>query len=108
MTPPFSGEVIYLSSTRPIRTGYIFNGWAKSPSGAVEYQPGSAYGLDANTTLYAIWSPETYTISFDANGGSGAPGNQTKTYDQSRSRSMFLSFFFLITSLISFNRLGQS
>lgn len=76
------GEVIYLSSTRPTRTGYVFKGWAKSPSGAVEYQPGSAYGLDANTTLYAIWSPETYTISFNANGGSGAPGNQTKTYGQ--------------------------
>lgn len=76
------GEVIYLSSTRPTRTGYVFKGWAKSPSGAVEYNPGSAYGLDANTTLYAIWSPETYTISFNANGGSGAPGNQTKTYGQ--------------------------
>ena len=76
------GEVIYLSSTRPTRTGYVFKGWAKSPNGAVEYNPGSAYGLDANTTLYAIWSPETYTISFNANGGSGAPGNQTKTYGQ--------------------------
>lgn len=76
------GEVIYLSSTRPTRTGYIFQGWAKSPSGAVEYQPGSAYGLDANTTLYAIWKAETYTISYNANGGSGAPGNQTKTYGQ--------------------------
>lgn len=76
------GEVIYLSSTRPTRTGYIFQGWAKSPSGRVEYNPGSAYGLDANTTFYAIWSPETYTISFNANGGSDAPGNQTKTYGQ--------------------------
>lgn len=76
------GEVIYLSNTRPTRTGYIFQGWAKSPTGAVEYQPGSAYGLDTNITFYAIWSPETYTISFDANGGTGAPSNQTKTYGQ--------------------------
>ena len=76
------GEVINLSSTRPTRTGYIFQGWAKSPTGAVEYQPGSAYGLDANTTLYAIWKAEKYTITFNANGGSGAPGNQTKTYGQ--------------------------
>lgn len=76
------GTNITLSSTRPTRTGYIFKGWAKSPSGAVEYQPGSAYGLDTSITFYAIWSPETYTISFNANGGSGAPGNQTKTYGQ--------------------------
>lgn len=76
------GEVITLSSTRPTRYGYIFQGWAKSSSGAVEYQPGSRYGLDANTTLYAIWKAETYTISYNANGGTGAPGNQTKTYGQ--------------------------
>lgn len=76
------GQNITLSSTRPTRTGYIFKGWAKSPSGRVEYQPGSVYGIDASVTFYAIWSPETYTISFNANGGSGAPGNQTKTYGQ--------------------------
>lgn len=76
------GEAITLSSTRPTRYGYIFQGWAKSSSGAVVYQPGSRYDLDANTTLYAIWKPETYIISFNANGGSGAPGNQTKTYGQ--------------------------
>ena len=76
------GQNITLSSTRPTRTGYIFKGWAKSPSGRVEYQPGSAYGIDASVTFYAVWSPEKYTISFNANGGSGAPGNQTKTYGQ--------------------------
>lgn len=76
------GQNITISSTRPTRTGYIFQGWAKSSSGAVEYQPGSAYGIDASVTFYAKWSPETYTIKFDANGGSGAPGNQTKTYGQ--------------------------
>lgn len=76
------GDILTLSSTIPTRNGYIFQGWAKSSSGAVEYQPGSKYGLDANTTLYAIWEPETYTISFNANGGSDAPGNQTKTYGQ--------------------------
>lgn len=76
------GEVITLSSTKPTRTGYIFQGWAKSASGAVEYQPGSKYGLDANTTLYAIWKAETYTVSFNANGGSGAPGSQIKTYGE--------------------------
>ena len=31
-------------------------------------------------TLYAIWKPSTYTVSYDANGGSGAPSNQTKVY----------------------------
>ena len=34
----------------------------------------------SNTTLYAKWTADTYTISYDANGGSGAPSSQTKTY----------------------------
>ena len=29
------------------------------------------------------WNPQTYTVSYNANGGTGAPGNQTKTHDQS-------------------------
>ena len=73
---------ITLSSTRPTRTGYIFQGWATSSSGGVAYQPGAQYNSNANITLYAVWRAETYTISYNANGGSGAPGNQTKTYGQ--------------------------
>lgn len=30
--------------------------------------------------VYATWSPWKHTITYNANGGSGAPGNQTKTY----------------------------
>ena len=76
------GTAIALSSTRPTRTGYIFQGWATSSGGGVAYQPGAQYKSDANITLYAVWRAETYTISYNANGGSGAPGNQTKTYGQ--------------------------
>lgn len=49
------GEVLILSSTKPTRPNYEFQGWAKSASGPVEYQPGSKYGLDQNITFYAIW-----------------------------------------------------
>ena len=37
---------------------------------------------NADHTFYAVWkknAPATYTVSYDANGGSGAPGSQTKT-----------------------------
>lgn len=34
----------------------------------------------ANTYLYAKWALQTYSVSFDANGGTGAPSAQTKTY----------------------------
>lgn len=72
----------HLSSTRPTRTGYTFQGWSTSNDSSVEYQPGQHYGGDANLTLYAVWSVNTWTVSYNANGGSGAPGNQTKVYGQ--------------------------
>ena len=31
-------------------------------------------------TLYGVWVSGAYIIRYDANGGSGAPANQTKTY----------------------------
>lgn len=74
------GTNITLSSSKPTRTGYTFAGWATSASGAVAYQPGATYSANANVTLYAKWTAITYTVSYNANGGTGAPGNQTKTY----------------------------
>lgn len=76
------GSTLTLSSTKPTRTGYTFQGWATSASGGVAYQPGQAYGNDANITLYAVWKANTWTVKYDANGGSGAPADQTKTYGQ--------------------------
>lgn len=71
-----------LSSTKPTRTGYTFLGWATSASGAAVYSEklGMTYKGDAAVTLYAVWQAMTYTVSYDANGGTGAPSSQTKTY----------------------------
>lgn len=74
------GSTLTLSTTTPNRTGYTFKGWATSASGAVAYGAGGAYTANAGATLYAVWQAWTYTVSYNANGGSGAPGNQTKTY----------------------------
>ena len=71
-----------LSSTKPTRSGYTFKGWATSSTATVaSYQPGSSYTANAKVTLYAVWSknPSQYTVSYNANGGSGAPPSQTKT-----------------------------
>ena len=76
------GSTLTLSSTKPTRTGYTFQGWATSAGGGVAYQPGQAYGNDANITLYAVWKANTWTVKYNANGGSGAPADQTKTYGQ--------------------------
>ena len=74
------GVNLTLSSTKPYREGYNFLGWATSKSGAVVYQPGGTYTNNASVTLYAQWQRITYTVSYNANGGSGAPSSQTKTW----------------------------
>ena len=74
------GTNITLSSTKPTRTGYIFKGWATSASGSVAYTVGASYTANAAVTLYAVWQAVTYKVTYNPNGGSGAPGQQTKKY----------------------------
>lgn len=77
----YYGKTLTLSSTTPTRTGYTFQGWGTSSTDtSVNYKAGGSYTANAGDTLYAIWKINTWTVKYDANGGSGAPGNNTKTY----------------------------
>ena len=74
-------QTLTLSGTKPTRTGYSFLGWSTSSSAtSAAYSAGGSYTANSAATLYAVWKANTYTIKYNANGGSGAPGNQTKTY----------------------------
>lgn len=74
-------QTLILSSTKPTRTGYSFLGWSTSASATTAtYAAGGNYTANAGATLYAVWKANTYTVKYNANGGTGAPGNQTKTY----------------------------
>lgn len=75
-------ENITLSGERPTRNGYSFQGWGTSSGDTtVDYNPGATYSSNSGITLYAIWKANTYSVTYNANGGSGAPGAQTKTHD---------------------------
>jgi len=75
------GVTLTLSSTKPTRTGYTFSGWnTKDDGSGTSYAAGANYTANAAATLYAQWTIITYTVSYNANGGSGAPSSQTKTY----------------------------
>lgn len=75
------GIPLTLSRSVPTRTGYTFLGWSSaSNSTTIEYSPGERYSTDATLRLYAVWKANTYTVSFNANGGSGGPTSQTKTH----------------------------
>jgi uncharacterized repeat protein (TIGR02543 family) len=75
------GKTLTLSSTKPTKTGYTFLGWSTSSSAtSATYAAGGSYTANSAATLYAVWKLNTYTVSYNANGGSGAPSSQTKTY----------------------------
>lgn len=69
------------------RDGYTFTGWNEASNGS-KTDWTSYIGKDwkwtytNSITLYAQWRLNTYTISYNANGGSGAPASQTKTHGQ--------------------------
>lgn len=75
------GKNISLSTQIPARSGYRFLGWGLSKnSEKVSYASGALYTTNSNLSLYAIWGPGSYTISFNAAGGTGAPIPQTKQH----------------------------
>lgn len=83
---------LYNASTFGLtREGYTFKGWGTTASGGTVFDqndgtlvPTSINSAIKNgscsSTLYAIWTPKTYSVKFDSNGGSGTPSSQTKTY----------------------------
>ena len=64
----------------PTRDGYTFLGWSYSTSGTTYVNSSTTYSYMSDKTLYAQWSRKTYTISYNANGGSNAPSSQTATH----------------------------
>lgn len=49
------GQLLMLSNQTPTKVGYVFQGWSLEKNGVVNYKPGSAFSIDANTTLWAVW-----------------------------------------------------
>ena len=63
------------------RSGYTFRQWnTKSDGTGTSYAAGATFSGNASVTLYAIWTPNTYAVTYNANGGSGATASQVKTH----------------------------
>ena len=77
-----SGSAITLPSAS--RTGYTFNGWYTAASGGTKVgNAGASYTVTANITLYAQWTLNTYTVTYNANGGTVSPTSANATYGNS-------------------------
>lgn len=80
------GTALTLRSDKPSRTGYTFKNWnTSSGGGGTTYYAGGSYSTDSGATLYAQWTANTYTITYNANGGSlgKVPSTQDYTYASS-------------------------
>ena len=72
------------AATAPSRDGYTFAGYYSGTNGSGTQYYSSAmsslinYTIDGTTTLYARWTANTYTVTFDSNGGS-TPDPLSKT-----------------------------
>ena len=81
------GEAYTTKSNTFTRTGYTFAGWNENSSGT-----GSdwtnwigkpwTWTYTRSITLYAKWKPNTYTVSYNANGGSGSMSTDTISYGE--------------------------
>lgn len=79
----FTNYDVVMPTTKPTRANYNFKGWTTNSAGTgTVYTAGTRYTGWANQTnaFYAKWELKKYTISYNANGGTGAPSAQTKTH----------------------------
>jgi uncharacterized repeat protein (TIGR02543 family) len=74
-----TGGSISSSPGTPTRAGYIFNGWFTTSSGGSAISFPYAHGQTANFTLYAQWTANTLTVTYDSQGGSAVSNGSTTT-----------------------------
>lgn len=74
-----------LNSNEYARTGWHFDHWNERPDGTGKrYDDGASITVQQDTTLYAQWEANTYTVKYEANGGSGEMADQEFTYHKAK------------------------
>ena len=69
-----------ITSDKPSRTGYSLEGWIYNTN---VYKPGSSWSRNNNNSiLVAKWKANSYKIKYNANGGKGAPKEQSFDYSE--------------------------
>ncbi len=66
----------------PTRTGYTFGGWYSDSKYKKEVTT-IKKGSTGNKTFYAKWTANSYTIKYNANGGTGKMSNTSAKYNKS-------------------------
>lgn len=67
----------------PTRTNYTFAGWYTEVEGGTQITADSIVTALVNQILYAHWTPNTFMMYYDANGGSVSPTYKELTFGNS-------------------------
>lgn len=77
ITKPYGSQLGTLPTSS--RTGYTFRGWFTATSGGTQISTTTTMPAN-NVTYYAQWSANTYTVNYNANGGTGTTASSSHTY----------------------------
>jgi uncharacterized repeat protein (TIGR02543 family) len=71
-----------VSGTIPTKSGYVFLGWntASNGTGTSYTATNTVVMLTSNVTLYAQWTADSYRLTYNANGGTGAPSFENRVF----------------------------
>ncbi|MFD0778576.1 InlB B-repeat-containing protein [Flavobacterium myungsuense] len=72
-----TGGSISTSPGTPTRTGYTFNGWFAASSGGSAISFPYTHGQTANFTLFAQWTANTLTVTYNSQSGSAISNGST-------------------------------
>jgi uncharacterized repeat protein (TIGR02543 family) len=83
MTNQSSCGAANLTGNAFTRTGYTFAGWNTAANGSgTAYANGASYPFTASATLYAQWTANTLTVTYNSQGGSAISSGSTTTGGQ--------------------------
>ena len=77
ITKPYGSQLGTLPTSS--RTGYTFRGWFTAASGGTQITATTTMPA-SNVTYYAQWTANTYTVNYNANGGTGTTASSSHTY----------------------------
>ena len=69
-----------------VPTGYAFGGWSTTQDNTLDYSAGSSYPFNVSSgngsvTLHAVWNLNSYTVTFNPNGGTVTTTSKLVTYN---------------------------
>ena len=84
--PTYTQDELYVDQNLTLKGTWTFGGWKRSDTGAIISATTGSFNMpDRDLTLTGQWSfvPDTYTVSYDLNGGAGTAPLPHDSYDYS-------------------------